>query len=399
MNVDMIVVLVHGTWARNTTWIREGSSLRRALSDALGSATTFEAFKWSGRNSFRARHHATLSLRMLLLEVAATTDDPILVIAHSHGGNIAFEAVVGNAQLRHHCRVVTISTPFIVSAKTNLTPSGIQGACLLISMIVTLGVWCLLLLLAVKEVSVPDGLLFPIIFLTPIISITVLWGVVKSQERYARSVPMGSAPSHNVDMLIVRSQGDEASMALSIFGLASFLLSVAWALDEKLRSGAQTYYAGIQNRITSKVTLGRFSRIALFLCTIFATESLGGLVGGLVVRHAGRYILYVMIAMALLLWRSTIRAMLLPVIVLLNCGFGFDAVRYGPFIRLNAESAPAGEWRLVQRVYEVGGLSLQHGRPYDDPGVHALISRWIQLKCPAVASSEDCCRNEPPASQ
>jgi hypothetical protein len=61
---------------------------------------TFETLTWSGRNSARDRLEATFKL----LESCATSDgEPQLnsVVAHSHGGNIAADAILADASYRH----------------------------------------------------------------------------------------------------------------------------------------------------------------------------------------------------------------------------------------------------------------------------------------------------------
>ena len=95
----MKIVLVHGTWAKNAGWARDGSSLRIALSQSFRDAATFEIFQWSGRNSFGARARAAKDLRLLLTQGLAANSEPIVVIAHSHGGNIAYEALGGDPLL------------------------------------------------------------------------------------------------------------------------------------------------------------------------------------------------------------------------------------------------------------------------------------------------------------
>lgn len=110
----MDIVLVHGTWARDAPWTGEASRLRTALAEHCPQPVSFYVFAWSGRNSFRDREAAVSALQHVLRERADACHDPILIVAHSHGGNIAFEALRSDSNLSHRCRLVCLSTPFFV---------------------------------------------------------------------------------------------------------------------------------------------------------------------------------------------------------------------------------------------------------------------------------------------
>jgi hypothetical protein len=109
-----VVTLVHGTFARNAPWTRPDSPLSVALQ---GSGCHVTRFAWSGRNSHRARMHATQDLVEHLQQ--QLTEHPRArqwVIAHSHGGNVALHATDQLRALRgRRARVTTVAlaTPFL----------------------------------------------------------------------------------------------------------------------------------------------------------------------------------------------------------------------------------------------------------------------------------------------
>lgn len=76
----------------------------------------FEVLPWSGRNSFLARSMGAKALQELL-EPAAALGERRYLIAHSHGGNIAYEGLMGafdsqsEGSTVHGC--ITLSTPFL----------------------------------------------------------------------------------------------------------------------------------------------------------------------------------------------------------------------------------------------------------------------------------------------
>src|SRR5262245_46872848 len=113
------VYLVHGTWARQARWMREGSPLRQALQDGLESTgtVTFATMPWTGRNNLMARARGSIELKGLL-ERTINDSDANFIIAHSHGGNIAADWAYidtfeeGSEGEKRVDGVVTLNTPF-----------------------------------------------------------------------------------------------------------------------------------------------------------------------------------------------------------------------------------------------------------------------------------------------
>ena len=58
-----VITLVHGTWARKSTWIQPNSMLAKALRGELRQDTEIFRLIWSGRNSPTARSVATERLK------------------------------------------------------------------------------------------------------------------------------------------------------------------------------------------------------------------------------------------------------------------------------------------------------------------------------------------------
>ena len=118
-----LVVLVHGTWARgiipflkkeNAPWCEEGSELRKSCSKTLGKNTAFYPFVWSGRNSPTARLNAGLALRDKLHKLKKDfPNSKIVIVSHSHGGNIAMYAMRDCLDQIEIDGLACFSTPFI----------------------------------------------------------------------------------------------------------------------------------------------------------------------------------------------------------------------------------------------------------------------------------------------
>ena len=107
-----IFVAVHGTfWLRRTDWIHQNSFLLSSLKQRWSSAGVC-SFQWSGVNGIRHRLLASKEFAQELDRLAkAYPSCPLIVIAHSHGGNIAAWA---SAQATIFlAATVYMSTPFV----------------------------------------------------------------------------------------------------------------------------------------------------------------------------------------------------------------------------------------------------------------------------------------------
>jgi hypothetical protein len=152
-NRHCIITMVHGTWggaqtsslwhalyrvagavyrapralfrgaAADPAWYNEGSVFRSRVESELRKeniAATFRIFQWSGGNSLRDRARAADELSSLL---ASDPDDAnSIVIAHSHGGNIALLAVLKLGSQGATIHLVTLATPFIRVFPTRRRP-------------------------------------------------------------------------------------------------------------------------------------------------------------------------------------------------------------------------------------------------------------------------------------
>jgi hypothetical protein len=75
----------------------------------------FHSFEWSGKNSVMSRSIAAFHLSNLLrVLIEQYQDDQYVIIAHSHGGNVALRAVESlETETASKLRIVTLATPFL----------------------------------------------------------------------------------------------------------------------------------------------------------------------------------------------------------------------------------------------------------------------------------------------
>jgi len=93
------VFLIHGTWLTNLdNWAGRGEPIFSATYKAFGAkGRPYEEFGWSGGN-YRGHRTAAahLLIRRIRVERARVNADariPITLVGHSHGGNVAIEAI------------------------------------------------------------------------------------------------------------------------------------------------------------------------------------------------------------------------------------------------------------------------------------------------------------------
>ncbi len=101
---ETMVTLVHGTWATHAAWTQEDSRLWRALKSK---GYRVERVSWSGWNRYTARARGSVALGDHL---DRHQDFDHVVVAHSHGGNVAVRALDGD--VRAIKGVICLNTPF-----------------------------------------------------------------------------------------------------------------------------------------------------------------------------------------------------------------------------------------------------------------------------------------------
>jgi pimeloyl-ACP methyl ester carboxylesterase len=131
----VVVTLVPGTWAGKAAWTEPNSPLRDRLAAQLGQDVVFVPFKWSGRNSHKARLAAARSLEGRILDVRSQYPAHChIVVAHSHGGNIALYALRNPEVAASISGLVTLATPFIYA-----TPRHVERALQILMAALNLG--------------------------------------------------------------------------------------------------------------------------------------------------------------------------------------------------------------------------------------------------------------------
>lgn len=252
-----VVTLVHGTWARNAGWPKEGSILRREVTAALGAGTTFRRFRWSGRNRHRARLGAARELQAYLRQgFELHPDAEHFIIAHSHGGNVVTYALA-DPQIRNRLAgVVSLATPFIQveadESRMEVVPgfwASLGAAYLVTLVIIRGGLWFLAWLFSFTLPESVDLVLIPVVLLLGVI-LYFMWRSIqggRGETRRREVVAACAQPAlDGPPFLCVRIGIDEAAIGIrSANALATPDQSLADPLDRVMGIGEYLLMAGV----------------------------------------------------------------------------------------------------------------------------------------------------------
>lgn len=249
---SLFVIPVHGTWGRGLwaaasascdpegdRWFERGGVFRQRLTEHLtkaGFTPKFRPFLWSGRNSVKERAKAGEALIDHLETLTSEAgEDAIVLVAHSHGGNVAWHAM-GEFQRNVPILLVTLATPF-VEILPRTQPSRLWErmprlpAALLVSIFIIL-IWVQVVGFIFQYIIDPflfktdlSNFFGTLIFTTPfIIAITIVitFKTINQLNRPPPEqifTPRMNAPEHNTGgskrILVLRGLDDEASLVLA----------------------------------------------------------------------------------------------------------------------------------------------------------------------------------------
>ena len=115
------ITLIHGTFASEGLWFREGSFFRIFFLQKCEMPLEFHPFIWDGGNSHSSRLLAAKNLKSHILEINEKfPNSKHYLISHSHGGNVALYASKMKGFDNLIEGVVTFGTPFIKCSPNKL---------------------------------------------------------------------------------------------------------------------------------------------------------------------------------------------------------------------------------------------------------------------------------------
>jgi hypothetical protein len=312
---QLLITLVHGTWGRGFSprlvrfkqwlreltlrkrsapfWFEEGSPFLARLSAGLGDIPhKIWPLLWSGANSIFVRDKTAHALAdHLSAEHAEHPQATQLVIAHSHGGNIALRALhhLGHRDASQVDKadsanplVATLATPFIEVHEADFgdRPRTVRWA------VVAATTW----LLSLSMVGLSD-------FLEPLICLAVWvfcfglivwwcwwWLSQRATARHNRIEALNEAtqlgdPGSTQRLLVIRAIDDEASLVLALGTIFSYLTTMlivtAYSLSVVV-IGVTTWLTGGDIFIFWLLQAGWFVLTVLLLGMLIVSRSAHG---------------------------------------------------------------------------------------------------------------------------
>ena len=384
----VVVTLVHGTFARRADWTLPSSRLCRSILDTMHGPVRFEQFLWSGWNAVTSRRRGVERLTShLAASLARWPNARHFVIGHSHGGNIAFQAMRDEAVESRVAGIVCLSTPFLCAAPRNLGPVGPIAIWWFPVLVTLFCVMPVVELLPPEFESAAGGVALVLavgagFFISP--WITRFAGTVADSLHYP------NVPPNKV--LIVRSFGDEASAGLSAAYMISWIADLIWSTTSRffgaLLSTVETWRSALVKRW----------RLLVPVCAVlvgFAILSLAKAESGSRLEVSGLLAIVLLAILLAILARGgyvaaflgalLIAALATPsflVIGVLGIATGPELLIAALLFRVTAESAPPGGgwtvWQVPKNPWSTNaGAVLMHSTTYDDDESLVIVSQWL----------------------
>jgi pimeloyl-ACP methyl ester carboxylesterase len=355
-----VVTLVHGTWGWRSPFLRHDSLMQNRLRLELGPDTRFVQFRWSGLNSVIARSRAASRLsEELATTISQYPSASHLVLAHSHGGNVALKALEMNPKLEEQiCGVGCLSTPFLIARLRDhgVSPERIS---IVLSIIVVL-IW--LYYLWFSFLIPPNfGLLliaYPV--LITIVSSVIVFALaafaVHAWREFAKAtlIRMKCRVSSTLNLLILRTSLDEAGAALASMQMFQMVIDrILHVMNDFLN-----FFDGYESRTIVVPRLEKYPAI---------------------LGHP-LIVLWLFLMLFGILIRSLIYLIALPAylfLIPLVTPFGFELAIASYWLEVGTETTPPGAWLVRQLDAKGIGTQLTHtGVHSRDDAVEAIV-RWI----------------------
>lgn len=419
------VYLVHGTWpygllahhlpilrrlCRRPRWFQEGSLLWQDLEREGLQCRTFD---WSGANSLLARRNAAAELRRTLEAARAEHPrDVRLVIAHSHGGNVAVEAL-GSPEASGLARgVVTLGTPFLhFRSRVGVRDEGVLGFAQLSGLAVLGAAILARRMPEITALAREDFIFQPsavrrwfLVVAYIVALICFLLSLAWSRFRDGLTGHALRDPGPVPGLLILRAPRDEPTLALSAARTADWAVETAWLAAKKLlppsrrRKGwkGRLWGEALEHAALGVVALGMPWSVVLLANLFRAGEAPWAFLREDVSRSWQEWALEGSPAHFWFSWlfRSAGFALgLASLLVLCPMGlmlvmsgialapFGWELAFCGLNLEVNAEASPPGGTYPIETIRPTReeldslGFRPRHGL-YEFPSVRSRLLRW-----------------------
>lgn len=392
--VHNVVFLVHGTFAAGTSWPKMQDDIARALPDVA-----FFPFPWSGRNSMLDRATATERLRKELRWHAERFPEAKLhIIGHSHGGNVAAQAVSTDV-LPRIGSVITLSTPFYVTEERSnrdawfmfISLALITGVLLVGGQLV--GVRALRATAGMRvlrdwmDAGVVQSIIAVWLFMAVLYG-PAFWGIVRlihwRRKGKERTAILDRPLLSDLPLMILRSPADEASLGLvtiqALSYIADTVIAFASWITERclvlLKSAPDTLTSRLPERFRPWAGMAILQSLAVPVYVFLFTGWPAGPEILLAVPAFTYLAMFALVLLAALV--AAPFAFLLCIGTLFYGGFGMAVTALER--RVAIEPAPPGQYTMIQ-LPTVGARvkGLRHSSHSDPLAIEAIVT-WLRAK-------------------
>jgi pimeloyl-ACP methyl ester carboxylesterase len=373
----IIIYLVHGTWPRGfwfsqlfskkrLSWFELTSEFARELSVQFeGFRAEIKAFLWSGSNAILDRANAAAELAAEVSRDLEAKDTVIVVIGHSHGGNVALKALRTVAQL-DRIFLVTLGTPFFQITENEYDLTAVSAIAVVTGWLTLknwydpflayAGSWGLFGFLSIWIIGAPVLMLSSFFFNA--IVFDHIWLLPFGIDRWQKISNALDHPRHSPSIwlrtLVIKVVADEASLIVMRATAATRALSLV-----------QMVYASI-NRLLFPNSIFRTAIVYPLLITTIST------VLGLDLKHS---------ILVILFWYASFVIISQIVSSVLSTAYGREMVVGCSALKIWPADVPdtldAAVITLQPSVSQ--GHDLQHSL-YERQGLPELISVWIKRR-------------------
>ena len=412
-DANLIVTLVHGTWARRAAWVQPGSQFRQQLEARVPGLRRIEVFEWSGRNSDSARDDAATSLlehaKQIRLNDAGARH---YIIAHSHGGTVALMAFESEHEVDG---IACLSTPFVgfrdvqwpmeleEEDETSFVGLGSYGG----AAYTMFAAGQLLFWLAWTLLPIWVTLIAAVLLL--LVSGHFLELVEISGYRKGGHL---ESQLKGLNLLIIRSPGDEASGALAAVHLLSWIAGRFHRLVLWFVLRPAVFVNGILSRIEralgGRMGLWTVAVIGIFfvlLWQIGVNYALSTLLSHLGLTPPRLLLLLKPAVLSRHEWLGVLNSAGLLVFAYLTlsgliyclftvfmwlCGlpFGFWRLDPTPEYYVTVEPAPPGRWSIHVLSATQTNHDLAHSEAYSHPDSMTVLATWLTETVPGGAEPQ-----------
>jgi len=375
--MEYLITLIHGTFAKAAPWTKDSSIFCHDIKERLWPENvTFARHIWSGRNSHSTRiRESELLAEKLRRQIIEEPGKKKIIIAHSHGGNIALYALKKLETENTEFDLITLATPFLNSEKRDFARN------LRLHYLIAPIIPCLLLFFLFTRLLLiifrhDDDTVWVTVAIFSVIIMTILFGTWLNDvlKRKFSTLP------DRLDLILEKVQFNTRSFNNNILSL------VDYSDEVKIWFGSLIYiWEGILrlHNFLCRIVAPLYIFVSV-LCFLFMFE----IVAFLISRND--YLPWLPLVLAYSGWILCILVLLLPLITyLLPALFfliksnplilGWESWLHQMFIKTSPATTPFGlnNLKFIQyNIRKTKRISLRHSL-YEEKQVIDDISKWI----------------------